>query len=136
MRSKKKINIQKKGNKRSKNTLKYFYDPEFPIIGAPSISEQEEEKEADDLFEELVNGEEQIAPMKPKTQVSMVDHLIDRCHHLIQALENCSSCTIMDSFNLDEEQARVLVNKVIAKYNDVAVSFSVKLLKGGNNGNV
>lgn len=127
--TKKKVNIQKKGNLRRKELLEYFFDKEFPIIGAPSLTEQTEEKEADALFDELVEGEEQIAPMKPKRSPKGIDALVDRCHHLIKALEFCSSCTIMDSFNLDEEQARVLVNKVAAKYSDINVSFSVTLKK-------
>ena len=137
MRSKRSINIQKKGNLRRKELLKYFYDSDFPIIGAPSLTEQKEEKETDDLFDELNKDDEQLAPMypvrtplqRPKKSEKGLDLLINRCHHLVLALENCSSTTIMDSFNLDEEQARVLMNKVVVKFGGMNVSFCINVVK-------
>ena len=104
---KKKINIQKEGpNKRRQ----YFYDPEFPIIGIPekeTISAEEE----DQLFKELNSDKDEF---KEKIIVGKgLDTLVNRCHHLVLALEHCSSDTIQDTFNLNEEQARVLMNKVV-----------------------
>ncbi len=138
MRKNKSINIQKKGNLRRKESLKYFYDPEFPTIGAPSLTEQKEKKEEDDLFDELNKDEEQIAPMKepalypahtPGKTPKGLDKLVNRCHHLVLALEHCSSNTIMDSFNLSEEQARILMNKVVSKYGGMNVSFCINVAK-------
>ena len=132
MISKKSINIQKKGNLRRKEFLKYFYDSNFPVVGAPSLTEQREEKEADDLFEELIesqNPKEPIHMLKPKKSARGLDLLVGRCHHLVLALENCSSGTIMDSFNLNEEQARILMNKVVAKFRGMNVSFCINVVK-------
>jgi hypothetical protein len=104
MRNKKKINVQKQG---ARDRREYFYDPEFPIIGAPSLTEQRNEKEelteGDALFDSLLEGEEQIAPLYPAQTPGRtpkgLDLLVNRCHHLVLALENCSSNTIMDSIN-------------------------------------
>lgn len=139
LRTKFKINIQKKGDQRRKETLNYFYDKEFPIIGAPSLTEQKKTKEEDDLFDDLNIEEEQIAPMEekenptflwPKTteksrNFNGLNSLVDRCHHLVLALEHCSSDSIQDAFNLNDEQARILMNKVVSKFKDVSVSFCI-----------
>jgi len=132
--TKSKINIQKQGKKGNRE---YFYDESFPIIGTSALTEKKEEKEVNDLFEELVNGQEQLAPMDKLRQTIAnkeksprgLDALVNRCHYLVLALENCSSCTIMDSFNLNEEQARILMNKVVAKFGGVSVSFCINVIK-------
>ena len=138
MRSKHQINIQKKGNKRRKETLQYFYDKEFPIIGTPSLTEQNKEKEEDDLFQELAKEPDEIDTKKQDTMMwpvlkskkkTGIDLLVNRCHHLVLALEHCSSDTIQDTFNLDEEQARILMNKVVAKFEGMNVSFCINVAK-------
>lgn len=136
MVSRMKVNIQKRGKKGNRE---YFYDENFPVVGAPSLTEQKEEKEADDLFDELVEGQDQLAPMKQETIIEAgssfkrerrgLDTLVNRCHHLVLALENCSSNTIQDSFNLDEEQARILMNKVVSKFDGLSVNFCINVKK-------
>lgn len=141
LRTKYKINVQKKGKKTRKETLHYFFDPEYPIIDGLSLTEQKEEEEEQALFDELVikdcseyqNGPKHKEPLSTRERKG-IDALVDRCHHLIQALEFCSNGTIMDNFNLNEDQARVLVNKVAARYSDISVSFSVSLKKEKING--
>ncbi|MDP8268210.1 MAG: hypothetical protein P9L97_05725 [Candidatus Tenebribacter davisii] len=133
MRKKKLINIQKIGTNK---TRQYFYDPEWPVLGSPSLKIQAEEKEEDEAFNSLLGtidpnekGEMYYSPKKLKKGL---DLLVNRCHHLILALENCSSMAIMENFNLDEEQARVLVNKVMAKYANLNLSFCVHVNKEKN----
>lgn len=134
MVSKKNVNIQKEGPRIKRQ---YFYDSRFPLRDTPIAKETISEKEADDLFDGLNKDEEQIAPMREETAfwpVSAVkakglNLLVNRCHHLVLALENCSSNTIMDSFNLNEEQARILMNKVVAKFGGMHVSFCINVIK-------
>jgi len=134
LRMRNNINIQKQGSRKSPE---YFFDPKVPYVKGPiklnTSTEDIEEEEETKLFESLISPEQDT--ITPKVKKGL-DLLVNRCHHLILALENCSSIDIMEAFNIDEESARVLVNKVLAKFSGISLSFSVHVIKEKQNANL
>lgn len=78
----------------------------------------------------IVDNSEKTKEEKKPKQIKGIDCFVDRCYYLIKALEHCSNNAIMDNFNLSCEEARVLINKVATKYQDISVSFCAHIKKG------
>lgn len=110
--------------RRKGNTIRSFY---VGKVHHYDFVEPEKPTEPQKL---LTEKSEVIKEEKKPEKVRGTDCFVDRCYYLIKALEHCSNSSIMDNFNLSNEEARVLINKVATKYRDVSVSFSAHIKKG------